>query len=147
MARKEKLCCSLIQKAFRYYGDYGNINISRDSKWHIIPIKKSTFKEVYCKSLWIFNSSQTKMKEHSGTLDLKLKRQLKRNKRNYKKRDNKFNLIKSAENIKQAFHLWYGQNQTIILNILICLKYVPSTFAVYSGNGELSVHLELFSTF
>lgn len=51
-----------------------------------------------------FQSNQNE-REHSGTLDLKLKRQLKRKKRNYKKRDNKFNLIKSAENIKQAFHL------------------------------------------
>lgn len=31
-----------------------------------------------------------------------------------------------------------------ILSILICFKYAPSSFGVYSGNRELSVHLELF---
>lgn len=53
---------SLRQKTFRYYGDCKTINISKETKWHKIPVKKSTFNEIYCKSLWIFNCNQTAMK-------------------------------------------------------------------------------------
>lgn len=44
-------------------------------------------------------------REHSGTLGLNLKRQLEGKKNKCEERDNKFDLIKNAETIKQAFHL------------------------------------------
>lgn len=65
---QEKLCCSPSQKPFRYYGDWKNINIFWDTKWHKISVKKSTLREVYYKSLWIFYSNQTEMTESSPEL-------------------------------------------------------------------------------
>lgn len=44
------------------------INISRDTKWHKIRIKKNTFNELHCKPLWIFNFNQIEMKESTQGL-------------------------------------------------------------------------------
>lgn len=114
MAGEEKLCCSPSQKAFRYYGDWENINIFRDTKWHKISVKESTLREVYCKSLWIFYSNQTEMRESSPELWFWIWQD------NWKERKgttgkDKIILIlyKNAENIMSAFFMWYGQNHAM----------------------------------